>query len=44
MGAASTVQKALHALDSKDILDLYKGNYFFIDPLFAHWIRRKGTN
>src|ERR1700733_12219313 len=30
--------------DSKDILDLYKGNYFFIDPLLAHWIRRKGTN
>jgi len=44
LGAASTVQKALQSLDSKDILDLYKGNYFFIDPLFAHWIRRKGTN
>jgi len=44
LGAASTVQKALQSLDSKDILDLYKGNYFFIDPLFAHWIRRKATN
>jgi hypothetical protein len=44
LGAASTVQKALQSLDSKDILDQYKGNYFFIDPLFAHWIRRKGTN
>lgn len=44
MGAASTVQKALQSLNSKDILDLYKGNYFFIDPLFAHWIRRRGTS
>ena len=42
LGAASTVQKALQSLDSKDVLDLYKGVYFFIDPLFAHWIRRKG--
>jgi hypothetical protein len=44
LGAASTVQKALQSLDSKDILDRYKGNYFFIDPLFAHWIRRRSTN
>ena len=44
LGAASTVQKALQSLDSKDILDLYKGNYFFIDPLFALWIKRRATN
>jgi hypothetical protein len=44
LGAASTVQKALQSLDSKDVLDVYKGNYFFIDPLFAHWIRRRGTS
>jgi len=43
LGAASTVQKALQSLDTKDILDLYKGNYFFIDPLFALWIKRKGS-
>ncbi len=40
LGAASTVQKALEMLESKDILDVYKGSYFFIDPLFAHWIRK----
>jgi AAA+ ATPase superfamily predicted ATPase len=40
LGAASTVQKALQALDSQDILDRYHGRYFFVDPLFANWIRR----
>jgi hypothetical protein len=43
LGAASSVQKALEALDSKDILDVYKNSYFFIDPLFAHWIRKRST-
>ena len=43
LGAASSVQKSLEALDSKDILDIYKNNYFFIDPLFAHWIRKRST-
>jgi len=43
LGAASSVQKSLEALDSKDILDIYKNNYFFIDPLFAHWIRKRTT-
>ena len=41
LGAASSVQRALQSLDSKDILDVYQGKYFFIDPLFAEWIRRK---
>ena len=40
LGAASTVQKALQSLDSQDILDRYHGQYFFLDPLFAHWILR----
>jgi hypothetical protein len=40
LGAASTVQKALQSLDSQDILDRYHGEYFFLDPLFGHWIRR----
>ena|SRR5215469_12990049 len=35
LGAASTVQKALQALDSRDILDRYKDRYFFLDPLFG---------
>jgi hypothetical protein len=34
LGPASSVQKALQSLDSRDILDRYKGNYFFLDPLF----------
>jgi hypothetical protein len=42
LGPASTVQKALQSLDSKDILDRYKGSYFFLDPLFPQWIRKKG--
>lgn len=42
LGAASTVQKALRSLDSKDVLDVYKGKYFFIDPLFGQWIRSRG--
>ncbi len=40
LGAASTVQKALQSLDSQDILDRYHGEYFFVDPLFANWVRR----
>jgi hypothetical protein len=43
LGPASTVQKALHSLDSKDVLDRYKGQFFFLDPLFPVWIRRKGA-
>jgi uncharacterized protein len=43
LGPASSVQKALQSLDSRDILDRYKGNYFFLDPLFPSWIRRKGA-
>jgi hypothetical protein len=41
LGPASTVQKALQSLDSKDILDRYKNKYFFLDPLFPYWIRKK---
>jgi uncharacterized protein len=41
LGPASTVQKALHSLDSRDILDRYKDRYFFLDPLFPYWIRKK---
>lgn len=43
LGPASSVQKALQSLDARDILDRYKGNYFFLDPLFPHWIRNKGA-
>ena len=41
LGPASTVQKALHSLDSRDILDRYQDRYFFLDPLFPYWIRKK---
>lgn len=41
LGAASSVQKALQSLDSKDILDRYKDAYFFLDPLLPRWIRQK---
>ncbi|HWP85471.1 MAG TPA: hypothetical protein VNN17_09795 [Terriglobia bacterium] len=41
LGPASSVQKALQALDSRDILDRYKGSYFFLDPLFPHWIKKR---
>lgn len=40
LGPASSVQKALQALDSQDVLDRYQNEYFFLDPLFASWIRR----
>ena len=43
LGPASTVQKALQSLDSKDILNRYKDKYFFLDPLFPYWIRKKVT-
>jgi len=43
LGPASSVQKALQSLDSRDILDRYKGGYFFLDPLFPCWIRKKGA-
>ena len=41
LGPASTVQRALQSLDSKDILDRYHDRYFFLDPLFPYWIRKK---
>jgi hypothetical protein len=40
LGPASTVQKAIQSLDAKDIVDRYKGDYFFLDPLFPLWIQR----
>jgi hypothetical protein len=43
LGPASSVQKALQSLDSRDILDRYKGSYFFLDPLFPCWIGKKGA-
>jgi hypothetical protein len=43
LGPASSVQKALQSLDSRDILDRYKSSYFFLDPLFPYWIRKKGA-
>ena len=43
LGPASTVQKAIQSLDSKDILDRYQENYFFLDPLFPLWIKRKSA-
>jgi uncharacterized protein len=41
LGPASSVQKALRSLDTKDILDRYNERYFFLDPLFPCWIRKK---
>jgi hypothetical protein len=41
LGPASSVQKALRSLDAKDILDRYRDQYFFLDPLFSRWIRGK---
>lgn len=41
LGPASSVQKALQSLDSQDILDRYRGEYFFLDPLLPCWIRAK---
>jgi hypothetical protein len=43
LGPASSVQRALQSLDSRDILDRYKSNYFFLDPLFPYWIRNKSS-
>lgn len=43
LGPASSVQKALQSLDSRDILDRYKGSYFFLDPLFPSWIKTKSA-
>jgi uncharacterized protein len=43
LGPASTVQKALQSLDSRDVLDRYKGEYFFLDPLFPQWIKKKAV-
>jgi hypothetical protein len=41
LGPASTVQRALQSLNTKDILDRYGDKVFFLDPLFPYWIRRK---
>jgi len=41
LGPASSVQTALRSLDAKDILDRYQGKYFFLDPLFPRWIKKR---
>jgi len=41
LGPASSVQKALQSLDARDVLDRYRGEYFFLDPLFPCWIRTR---
>lgn len=43
LGAASSVQRALQAMENKDILDRYQGNYFLLDPLFKQWIERQAA-
>jgi len=43
LGPASTVQKALQSLDSRDVIDRYKGGYFFLDPLFPQWIKERAA-
>jgi hypothetical protein len=43
LGPASSVQKAIQSLDSRDILDRYRESYFFLDPLFPRWIENKGA-
>ena len=43
LGPASSVQKAVQALDARDILDRYEDRYFFLDPLFPCWIRKKAA-
>jgi hypothetical protein len=43
LGPASTVQKALQSLDAQDIIDRYQHQYFFLDPLFAVWVRERMT-
>jgi CheY-like chemotaxis protein len=45
-GDGFTVVSAMHhthpqALDSRDILDRYKGIYFFLDPLFPAGLERR---
>ena len=39
LGPASSVRTALASLDGQDLIDRYKGSYFFVDPIFAVWIR-----
>ena len=39
LGPASSVQKALQSLDAQDVVDRYRDSYFFLDPLFAVWIK-----
>ena len=41
LGPASTVQKALQSLNAQDIIDRYEDRYFFLDPLFAFWVRER---
>jgi uncharacterized membrane protein len=41
LGPASTVQKAFQSLEARDILDRYKGDYFFLDALFPLWIKER---
>jgi len=40
LGAASSAQKALQSLIAQDIINRYGGRYFFLDPLFGHWVER----
>ncbi len=42
LGPASSVRTALVSLGEQDIIGRYKGSYFFVDPIFAVWIRELG--
>jgi len=42
LGPASSAQKALQSLIAQDIVNRYSGRYFFLDPLFGHWVERAG--
>ncbi len=41
LGAVSTVQKARASLESQDVIGRYEDAYFFLDPLFAAWVRQR---
>jgi hypothetical protein len=40
LGSASSAQKALQSLMAQDLVNRYGGRYFFLDPLFGHWVAR----
>jgi hypothetical protein len=41
LGTSSTIARVKQSLEEKEIIQVYRGGFNFLDPLFESWLRRK---